>query len=509
MTADVAIVGFGPVGAVLAGLLGLRGVRVVVVERDANVFPQPRAAHIDHTGLRTIQELGGLDALLPKMVRNQSLDLVNAQHQVLVRVPAGQDSVSGLPASMYFYQPDFDATLRKTVSAMDNVEVRLGRAMTSFEATPDGVTLHTVDGNGKTETIRASWLVGCDGAWSPVREALGIQLESLNFDEPWLVLDLALKAPQPELPTDHVVQVCDPARPHLTTPISSDRQRFEFMLLRGENLEELRKRESVERLLAPWLPPDSFEIERSAGYTFHGLVARQWRKGRVLIAGDAAHQMPPFLGQGMCSGIRDASNLAWKLALVVRRGSPESLLDTYEEERSPHVRQIVEAAIDFGRIVCELDPKKAEERDKRFLEGDQLNDRRFALPRLTGGRLVLEGGGFLFVQPTIGERRLDDIVGPRFLVIGRDAEALGSSVGWWRSELGAAIFTLDDLKDDGIVRWLDRYAADVVVVRPDRYVLGTGTELNSLTDAVRRVLAPTGLERPHTQPAPLAATGTN
>jgi 3-(3-hydroxy-phenyl)propionate hydroxylase len=489
MKADVAIVGFGPVGAVLAGLLSLRGLRVVVVERDTQVFPQPRAAHIDHTGLRTIQELGCLETLLPKMVRNKSLDLVNASHQLLVRVPANQDSVSGLPTSVYFYQPEFDAVLRDTVSAMPNVEVHLGTTMTHVEQMQDGVLLHARDEDGKTLAIPASWLVGCDGAWSPVREMMGIQLESLNFDEPWLVLDLALNSPQPELPTDHVVQVCDPVRPHLTTPISSHHQRFEFMLLSGENLEDVRKPESVARLLGPWLPPDSYTIERSAGYVFHGLVARQWRKGHVLIAGDAAHQMPPFLGQGMCSGIRDASNLAWKLALVVKQDCPESLLDTYEEERSPHVRAIVEAAIEFGRMVCEVDPKKAEERDRHFLEGGKLSDRGFALPRLTRGRFVQEGGGSLFIQPTIDGRRLDDIVGQRFLVVGRNAETLGSSTQWWRSALDAAIFTLDEMNDANIARWLDRFGADVVVVRPDRYVLGVSRKLDVLTDAVRRILA--------------------
>lgn len=508
MTADVAIVGFGPVGASLAGLLALRGLRVVVVERDRDVFPQPRAAHIDHTGLRTIQEIGCLDAVLPKMVRNKSLDLVNAAHKILVRVPADQESVSGLPTSMYFYQPEFDAILRDSVSAMPGVEVRLGTTMTGVDNTDAGVVLHTISDDGKATDIRASWLVGCDGAWSPVREAIGIQLESLNFDEQWLVLDLALNVPQLELPIDHVVQVCDPARPHLTTPISATHQRFEFMMLPGEQLEDMRKPESVERLLKEWLPPGSYRIERSAGYTFHGLVARQWRKGRALIAGDAAHQMPPFLGQGMCSGIRDASNLAWKLALVVKHGAPEDLLDTYEEERSPHVRRIVEAAIDFGRIVCEVDPAKAKTRDERLLQGDKISDRGFALPRLMPGRLVFAGGGGLFVQPTIDGKRLDDITGQRFLVIGRDTASLGQSAAWWRSSLGAAVFKLDQLNDGNIVRWLDRLGADVVVVRPDRYVLASGGKLDSITDKVRALLTPASDRPLHSQSAPRVATAT-
>ena len=196
MEADVAVIGFGPVGAVLAGLLGKHGMRVVVIEKDEAVFPLPRAAHVDHTGLRTIQELGCLDSILPKMVRNKRLDLLDARRQVLARIPADQQSISGLPTSVYFYQPEFDTALRKSAADKPNVDVRLNTEMIAIDADAGGVIVEVRTPSEKIERVRVGWLVGCDGAWSPVREAMNIKLTSLNFDEQWLVLDVKIETPQ-------------------------------------------------------------------------------------------------------------------------------------------------------------------------------------------------------------------------------------------------------------------------------------------------------------------------
>jgi 3-(3-hydroxy-phenyl)propionate hydroxylase len=486
MDADVAVIGFGPVGAVLAGLLSKHGLRVLVLEKDEAVFPLPRAAHIDHTGLRTIQELGCLDNLLPKMVRNKRLDLLDAKRELLARIPADQQSISGLPTSVYFYQPEFDTALRESAASQPNVKVWLNTEMTEVAEDPLGVTVQARTLNGKRESFRVGWLIGCDGAWSPVREAMKIKLISLDFDEQWLVLDLKITTAQASLPADHVIEVCDPARPHLSTPISKDRQRFEFMLLPGEDPDQIKQPRVIQGLLSSWMPVDAYRIERAAVYTFHGLVAERWRSGRVLIAGDAAHQTPPFLGQGMCAGIRDAANLAWKLSRVIKYGAPETLIDTYESERSPHAVKVINAAIRIGKVICELDRQKVAERD-RLLRANSSEVREglsFALPRLDAGPLVLGGGGGLFVQTIDGGRRLDDIVGSRFLVLGRRAEKLGESVRWWTSEVNARVATLDEFDDPPLKRWFERQGGDVVVVRPDRYVLGVSHNLHQITEAV-------------------------
>jgi 3-(3-hydroxy-phenyl)propionate hydroxylase len=489
--AEVAVVGFGPVGAVLAGLLGRRGVKVVVLERELDVYRLPRAAHIDHTGLRVLQELGLLEALQPTMMQNGGLDFVTGAGELLIRVPGNQSSISSLPASMYFHQPNFDRSVRNAVSAQSNVDVRLGCDVSSLVVEGELAVLGATGQGGDVLEVEAPWVVGCDGSGSLVREWSGLELEDLQFEERWLVVDLVLRR---AAQTDgRAVCRCDPARPTYSIPMPALRHRFEFMLMDHEDGEAMRTSERVLELVAPWMAPEDVEIERSAIYTFHGVVARQWRRGPVLIAGDAAHQMPPFLGQGMCSGLRDAANLAWKLDLAVRRGAPPSLLDTYGTERAPHVRKIVEAAIAFGEVICTTDPVEAGERDRRLLADSTPATERmpFGLPPLDSGELVLDGGGDLFVQPrSSGDRRLDDIVGQRFAVIARTEDALGDLRGWWESEIGAFVATLAGLAAGGptIERWLESRSADVVVVRPDRYVLWAGTDLKEASQRLGPLL---------------------
>jgi 3-(3-hydroxy-phenyl)propionate hydroxylase len=273
------------------------------------------------------------------------------------------------------------------------------------------------------------------------------------------------------------------------------RHRFEFMLMEDEDSDEMRRDERVLALVAPWMSRDDVTIERSAIYTFHGLVAHDWRRGPVLIAGDSAHQMPPFLGQGMCSGLRDAATLAWKLDLTLRGAAPADLLDTYGPERGAHVREIVQAAIAFGEVICTVDPVAARERDLRMLADPAAATRRmpFGLPSLPAGELVLEGGGELFVQPPAapGGKRLDDVVGQRFAVIARSEEALGEAARWWEAELGAFVATLAELGPDAgaVGSWLSARGADVTVIRPDHYVLWAGSDLEAATRRVAPLLA--------------------
>lgn len=491
--ADVVVVGLGPVGSTLAALLGRRGVRVVAVDRDPDVYALPRAAHIDHMGLRTLQELGILDELLPEMIPNPGLDFVTADRRLLMRVPGNQPSWSGLPASMYFHQPRVDRALRTAAAVTPGVDVRLGAEMVGLDNHGSAVEVH-LKGSG---SVRASWAVGCDGAWSPVREAAGLQLEDLGFDERWLVVDLLLRDSRTAALPAHAVNVCDPARPHIAIPMPGSRHRFELQLADDEESAEATRPQNVARLLTGYLRPEDAEVERAAVYTFHGLVARDWRRGRVFIAGDAAHQMPPFLGQGMCSGLRDAANLAWKLGQVVRRGAPQTLLDTYESERRPHVRAITQAVIDLGAVLCTRDPVEADERDRRLLADPRPPERRvpFRLPSLHHGPLVLDGGGQLFVQPPAdgGGPRLDDVIAGRFLVLGRDADALGSGSSWWRERAGALVSTVDNLAPwtAELSAWLDARDARFAVVRPDHYTLAAGTDLDTVTRQVAPLLTGT------------------
>ena len=496
-TVDVLVAGLGPVGAALAGLLGKRGLRVMVLERDHQVFPLPRAAHVDHTGLRTWQELDLLDRLLPAMQANLGLDLLTAHGDLLARIPGDQSSASGLPASMYFFQPALDRMVREAVSAMPSVTVRLGAEVTGVTSADDHVRVTAATPAGESE-VSAKWVVACDGAASRIRDQIGFDVEDLHFEEPWLVVDLVLD--DERAGSGRAICLCDPGRPTYSIPMPARRHRFEFRLMAGDDPAAMLQPGRITELVREWFPDRPFEIERTAIYTFHGLVARNWRHQRVFLAGDAAHQMPPFLGQGMCSGLRDAANLAWKLDLVTRGGASDDLLNTYEEERRAHVRSVVESAVRIGRLICTIGPDEAAERDRRMLSDTRPPSQRiaFTLPALRPGSLVRENGGDLFVQPSGPDGRLDDLIGSRFAVLARTPALIGQTLlgpgpaGWWRDQMGAFVAAAGQLPPahaKGVLSWLEDHDSDVVVVRPDRYVLWAGPDLDDVTRKISGLLA--------------------
>ncbi|MGH3153028.1 MAG: bifunctional 3-(3-hydroxy-phenyl)propionate/3-hydroxycinnamic acid hydroxylase [Streptosporangiaceae bacterium] len=490
---DVLVVGFGPVGAVLAGLLGKLGLDVLVLERDYQVFPLPRAAHVDHTGLRTWQELDLLDRLLPAMQANLGLDFLTAGGDLLARIPGDQSSSSGLPTSMYFFQPVLDSAVREAVTAMPSVSVRLGAEVTGLTSADDYVEVTAAGPDGEPLEVMAKWVVACDGAGSRIRDQIGFDVEDLHFEEPWLVVDLVLDGERAE--PGRAICLCDPRRPTYSIPMPARRHRFEFRLMDGDDPATTLQPGRISELVANWFPGRPFELERTAIYTFHGLVARNWRHQRVFLAGDAAHQMPPFLGQGMCSGLRDAANLAWKLDLVLRGGAPDDLLNTYTEERRAHVRSVAESAVRIGRLICTIDTDEAAERDRRMLSESRPPSQRiaFTLPALRVGSLIRENGGDLFVQPAGPDGRLDDVIGSRFAVLARTPALIGPGpADWWRDRMGAftaAAGQLAPAHAKGVLAWLDSHDSDVVVVRPDRYVLWAGPDLDDLTRKIAGLLA--------------------
>lgn len=485
MTVDVEvlIVGGGPAGSTLAALLARRGVSVLVVEAELEVYPLPRAAHLDAETARTLRETGAWNDGDVFSIENEGMDFLTADHRVLLRMTSPPPLAGCLANSNFFHQPSLDRAMR-SAATRQGASLMLGATVTGFVDHGDRVTVEIEASDGSRTTRDAAWLVGCCGARSFVRKNLGITQTDLDFDEPWLVVDLLLKEPPPPGPL-RAWQVCDPSRPHTIVPMLAPRKRFEFMLLPGEDPDEMNRPEVIERLMAPYQPPGSADVERSAVYRFHGLIADEWRRGRVLLAGDAAHQMPPFLGQGMCSGIRDAANLAWKLSAVLR-GADESLLDTYQDERSPHVRAIIESAVGFGRIICTLDPDVAAGRDAAMLaarEADPADRGEQALPLLGGSALCTENGGRPMSDGLLDGHPIDERHDGRWLVVRRHA---GVDVGALPRSIDAVVVE-PGAHDDAATRLLDNTGHDLVVVRPDRIVFGAGDEaLAALARAVER-----------------------
>ena len=483
----------------LAALLGRRGVDVVAVEVSDDVFPLPRAAHLDHTVLRTLAEVSDLAPLLEGMVLNPALVLADEDLEPLVTIPASPRSRSGLPSSLYFYQPDFDRALFAVASAMPTVKVRRGLQMNSFVQEDDGVLVHCRDlHSGELVDIRADYLVGCDGASSPVREASGVPLRSMGFDERWLVLDLALQGDLSAV-RKNALQVCDPARPWVSNPVPGNRYRVEARIHDDDDLVRIRSLDFLSEFLRPLLGATEFSIERNAVYTFHGLLAERWRHGRVLLAGDAAHQMPPFLGQGMCSGFRDVANLAWKLASVLNGTFSDRILDTYEAERKPHVASITGSAIQVGAFVSVSDPTAVRHRNAELRAGDVSEVPAFSLPPLPVGPLTVSGGGVQLPQPE-GEEgglpTLDARLGTGFaVVLGTLDDADPDTICWWRTTLGATVVDIAGLGVDGqkVAAWMDRAALGAVAVRPDHYLFAVADDLAELTETARAALLGAGL----------------
>ena len=342
---DILLVGLGPVGAALANLLGRYGVRVLAVDKADAIFDKPRAIALDNEALRILQLAG---------VRDGEFETVAIPHVQYHSPLFGRFArinsagvVDGHPALVTFYQPELERLLRAKLAQFPGIELRLGVELAGF--VDDGQFVHArlQDAAGQETQVRARYLVGTDGANSLVRRTLGLDFEGRSFQQDWLIVD-ALDVPAP---IDHVEFVCDPARPTPRMVAPGGRQRWEFMLRPGEKPEEMERPESVRRLLAPWCDSERIRIERTAVYRFHAREAKQFSKGRCFLAGDAAHITPPFAGQGLVAGLRDAANLAWKLAWVVRGQASEQVLASYDTERRPHAKKIIRLALLLGALV--------------------------------------------------------------------------------------------------------------------------------------------------------------
>jgi 3-(3-hydroxy-phenyl)propionate hydroxylase len=426
----VVIIGAGPVGLTLANALGQQGVRTVLVEERDTLIDYPRGVGLDDESLRTFQSIGVVDAVLPHTVPNQILRFFDSNRKLLVEM-APPDARFGWPKRNGFVQPLVDAELLKALRRFAHVQIHWGTRMDECVEDADGVTVTLADGT----RLRAAYVVGCDGGRSATRRLMGVSFDGTTSATRWLVIDIAndpLGHPNSEVGAD-------PHRPYASISIAHGIRRFEFMIHDDEPDELAEDPAFVAELLSTFIPyPDKADIIRHRLYTHHSRIAGSFRKGRFMLAGDAAHLMPVWQGQGYNSGIRDAANLGWKLAAVVNGQASDALLDSYDVERRKHARAMIDLSTMVGRVISPTNRRLALLRDKAIraasivptLKRYVLEMRFKPMPRYEEGAVVHTSTppkagsavGTLFIQPrvdTLEEQNLllDDVIGPWFAVL--------------------------------------------------------------------------------------------
>ena len=447
---DVAVIGLGPTGAVCTALLGGLGLKTIAIEREQAVYDKPRAFALDHEVMRVFEDIGIADAVAPHTAPFTPSEYYGVDGQLIKRLGALPPPWPlGWPPSMVFNQPAVDALLRDRAAAVAEIAFS---ELEKLIPKRDSVELQLRD-----RTITAKYAIGCDGAGSTVRQALGIEYEDLEFDQPWLVVDLLVNKEGLKKLPEVSIQYCEPARPSTYLVGVGSHRRWELLLNPGEEPD-------VWGLLARWITPADAHLWRAASYRFHALVAREWRRGRVFLAGDAAHQQPPFTGQGMCQGIRDAANLSWKLHQVLAGKAKERLLDTYEIERRAHAKRLISIVKDIGSVIGERNEEKARARD-RFLLAE------------AGGKVV-----------TVPRQHLIPPLERGFLS-SRPHPANGTL---FPKDGGTGLRTVRAERTEGVTaEWFKQNLSIAAIVRPDHYVYGaarTEAELDRMLAEVAKQL---------------------
>ncbi|WP_405867930.1 bifunctional 3-(3-hydroxy-phenyl)propionate/3-hydroxycinnamic acid hydroxylase [Streptomyces sp. NBC_01515] len=520
-TYDVAVIGYGPTGVTAANLLGAMGLKVVALDRDAEIFSRARAISTDEEVMRIWQHAGLAERLKQDMLTERPVDFVDAHGRPFLSArptPRGH----GHPPQMFIYQPVLEQVLRDGVDGYPNVRVLLGHECLRLHQDAAGVELTLVGTDDDTvHRLRATYVIAADGGSSLTRAQLNIGYEGTTYEDRWVVIDTRMLKPWPD--HDRLRFHCDPARPAVDCPTPLGHHRWEFPILPGDDEKQLTTQDAVYRLVAHYgISRDSVEVVRATVYSHHVRLASRFRAGRVFLAGDAAHAMPPWIGQGMAAGVRDVANLCWKLGAVLRGELPEGVLDSYETERKPHVKEITKRAVFVGRIITERRPAVARVRDRalRALDrvpgfGDWLQDSHWIpVAHYADGlqaRPRTKASGHQVPQPWVtgpdGTRlRLDDALGGRWLLL--QARTAVSQPGWDR--LGVPSLTVTPagsrpaegtlVDSDGVLLpWMTARRVACLALRPDAYVYAAAPTGSPLPPP------PTGFA-PAATPRPTATT---
>ena len=455
---DVVIVGLGPTGAMLANLLGLKGIFTLVLEREAQIYPLPRAVHFDDEIMRAFQTIGIADELSDKVIINKGMRFCDYDGNLLMDWPREQIITdNGWYASYRFHQPDLEELMREALQQYSHVVVKQEYVAEAINDCGDHVELSYRNRlTDEVSRVNAKYVVGCDGARSTVRQAMQTDMQPLGFEQRWLVVDVILKQAMPEL-GDHTIQYCDPSQPATYCRNPGMRRRWEFALRDDQTDEQMTNPDIIWEMLKRWITPAKAVLERQAIYTFKSCVAERWQINRLFVAGDSAHLTPPFMGQGMCAGIRDAMNLGWKLAEACSNENRDvDFLASYESERKANAINYIQTAVKLGELINQMGQDSAPKQQIKM-----KSIRSELGPGLGSEDDPLRGT--LFPQCVLSDgTKLDDASGYSSFIVRRGKPAESEELN-----------VLDADQEPALHAILTKLGVEEVVVRADRYIFSS------------------------------------
>ena len=462
---DVVIVGFGPIGGTLANLLALQGFSILVLEKEKSFYPLPRAVHFDDEIMRVFQTIGITNNFLKYTIINKGTKFVDKKNRVILDWPRPREITdNGWYPSYRFNQPDLERELRNKLNSYKKIEIKQSSVVKKIINTKHEVNITAEDINSKKIfKIKSKYLVGCDGANSTTRSQMKTKMNNLGFTQKWAVIDLILKKNKKSLP-DRTIQYSNPKRPATYCRNVGKRRRWEFAIKKTENIETILSEKYIWNFLKPWLKKNEAQIERKTIYTFQSALAKKWKKGRVFLAGDAAHLMPPFMGQGMCAGIRDVSNLAWKISHCLNNKHDEKLLKTYQSERFSNVKEYIETTMRMGEFVNAVGKSPITNNISADSKGRKIM--KSIKPSLGDGLGVKKDKlrGKIFPQFKNNGKNLDVkfFKKPMLLISSKFKKPLSKKINFYKNK-----------NDKKISRYLTDINCEGLIVRPDRFILAS------------------------------------
>ena len=466
---DVIIVGLGPTGGTLANLLALNGFSILILEREKNLYALPRAVHFDDEIMRVFQTIGITKKFLKNTIINKGTKFVNSNGKVLLDWPRPKSiTENGWYPSYRFHQPDLEKNLRNRLKTFKKVKLMQNTEVTKIKNNKNSVDLFFKSKN-KIHKASSKYVIGCDGARSTTRAQMGSVLDNLGFTQKWAVVDLILKKNKNKLP-DRTIQYSNSERPATYCRNVGKRRRWEFAIQNNENEKEILSDKYIWNFLKPWLSPKEAYLERKAIYIFQSAIARKWRKGRIFIAGDAAHLMPPFMGQGMCAGIRDASNLAWKISLCIKNKHDGKFLDTYQTERFSNAKEYIETTMRMGEFVNAVGSENITDNISSGPDGTKSMQSIKPKLGIGLGSNKDKNRGKIFPQLKMKNgKRLDEKFSKSPLLLTSSKLA---------KKVSLKIQSITDKDIKGLSNLLKTYKAKAIIVRPDRFILKTYKSIN-------------------------------